>query len=159
MRQDRLVFYQQDVSALETEMDEYLELSKARAVLLVDRDGHLVTRRGEPMDVASEESVAALIAGSFAATRELARLMGEPEFRVMSHQGGRDSIQLHLVGDRTLMATLFDERTNLGMVRFYAAESCERIESVLRRVQEEDRGAGLTAEFEAKASQILDDLL
>lgn len=158
LKRDRLVFYEADVAALNTELDEYLELSKARSVLLVDRDGHLVTRRGEPIGSA-EESVAALIAGSFAATRELARLLGESEFRVMSHQGSRDSIQLHAVGERTLMATIFDARTNLGMVRFYAQESCDRISGVLDRVQAEDRSTGLTAEFESAASQILDDLL
>ena len=158
LRDNRLVFYQNDIERLNAEIDTFLELSKARCVLLVDRDGHLVTRRGESVR-SHEETISALIAGSFAATREMARLLGENEFAILFHQGKRDSIQLQLIGDRTLMAALFDGRTNLGMVRFYAAESCERIESVLRRVQEEDRGAGLTAEFEAKASQILDDLL
>ncbi|MEX1025153.1 MAG: roadblock/LC7 domain-containing protein [Planctomycetota bacterium] len=158
LKQNRLVYYEEDVALLDAELDEYLELSKARSVLLVDRDGHLVTRRGEPMET-SEESVAALIAGSFAATREMARLLGEPEFRVMSHQGSRDSIQLHLVGDRTLMATLFDARTNLGMVRFYAQESCERIRVILSKVEAEERTAGLASGFGNAATQLLDDLL
>ncbi len=117
LRQDRLVFYANDVERLNTEIDAFLELSKSRCVLLVDRDGHLVTRRGEVVQT-SEDTISALIAGSFAATKEMARLLGENEFAILFHQGKRDSIQLQLIGQRTLMAVLFDGRTNLGMVRF-----------------------------------------
>ena len=61
-----LVFYENDVYRLESELDTFLELSGARCTLLIDKDGHLVTRRGEPVGT-STDSIAALIAGSFAA--------------------------------------------------------------------------------------------
>lgn len=157
LRTQRLVFYENDIQRLDAEIDTYLELSKARCVLLVDRDGHLVTRRGEPMRT-SEEAVSALVAGSFAATQEMARLLGESEFSIMFHQGHRDSIQLQLVGDRTLMATLFDGRTNLGMVRFYAQETATRLDVVFREIKEEDRKPELGDDFAASADHALDKL-
>ena len=157
LRAERLVFYENDVARLDSEIDTFLELSKARCVLLVDRDGHLVTRRGEPMRT-SEESVSALVAGSFAATQEMARLLGESEFSIMFHQGHRDSIQLQLVGDRTLMATLFDGRTNLGMVRFYAQETAARLNTVFEEIEAEDRRPQLDENFEASAGDVLDNL-
>ena len=89
LRNNRLVFYEQDIDRLNTEIDSFLELSKARCVLLVDRDGHLVTRRGEPMKT-SQEAISALIAGSFAATKEMARLLGESEFSILFHQAAGD---------------------------------------------------------------------
>ena len=130
LRADRLAFYEKDVERLDGELDAFLELSGARCALLIDREGHLVTRRGESLN-SSLESISALIAGSFAATKEMARLLGEDEFTIMFHQGVRDSIQLQLVGERTLLAVLFDERTNLGLVRFYAQETGRRIADVL----------------------------
>ena len=48
LRSDRLVFYEQDLERLLAELDAFLELSKSRCALLIDRDGHLVTQRGEP---------------------------------------------------------------------------------------------------------------
>ena len=54
------------------------------------------------------DTISALVAGSFAATKEMARLLGEDEFTAMFHQGERDNIQLSLVGDRTLLTILFD---------------------------------------------------
>ena len=157
LRQNRLVFYEKDIHRIEGEIDTFLELSKARCVLLVDRDGHLVTRRGESMP-SEEDTISALIAGSFAATREMARLMGENEFAILFHQGQRDSLQLQLIGDRTLMAVLFDGRTNLGMVRFYAQETAERIGAILEEVRGEDRGSGLAEDYGDSAESALDDL-
>jgi predicted regulator of Ras-like GTPase activity (Roadblock/LC7/MglB family) len=159
LRQDRLVFYENDVYRLESEMDTFLELSGARCALLIDKDGHLVTRRGEPVGT-STDSIAALIAGSFAATKEMARLLGESEFTIMFHQGARDSIQLQLIGNRTLLAVLFDERTNMGLVRFYAQETCQHIEQVLVEIAERpaDQQQTLSQDFSADAAAALDNL-
>ena len=158
LRQERLVFYENDIDRLDAEIDTFLELSKVRCVLLVDRDGHLVTQRGENMRD-NQETISALIAGSFAATKEMARLMGENEFAILFHQGQRDSLQLQLIGERTLMASLFDDRTNLGMVRFYAQETATRIETVLSEIAESERGTGLGEDFGSDAEDALDKLL
>lgn len=157
LRDDRLIFYANDVERLEGELDGFLELSNSRCALLIDRDGHLVTRRGEPMGN-SLESVAALIAGSFAATREMARQLGEDEFTVLFHQGARDSIQLQLVGERTLLAILFDQRTNLGLVRFYAKEAVKRLETVFKDIaaRAPDQQPMLSDKFSSDAAAALD---
>ena len=159
LRTSRLVFYENDVHRLDSELDTFLELSSARCALLIDKEGHLVTRRGEAVGT-SMEAIAALVAGSFAATKEMARLLGESEFTVMFHQGARDSIQLQLVGNRTLMAVLFDERTNMGLVRFYAQEASQHIETVLKEISErpESEGQGLGDNFSADASAALENL-
>jgi len=159
LRQNRLVFYENDVYRLESELDTFLELSGARCALLIDKDGHLVTRRGEPVGT-STDSIAALIAGSFAATKEMARLLGESEFTIMFHQGARDSIQLQLVGDRTLLSVLFDERTNMGLVRFYAQETSQHIEQILTEIAERPPGEQqtLSDDFSADAAAALDNL-
>ena len=159
LRADRLVFYAQDVERLDGELDAFLELCGARCALLIDKEGHLVTRRGESVG-SSVESISALIAGSFAATKEMARQLGEDEFSILFHQGARDSIQLQLVGDRTLLAVLFDQRTNLGLVRFYAQETSRQLAAIFAdmaaRPQPED--SGLSKDFRQDASDALDKL-
>jgi hypothetical protein len=90
----------------------------------------------------------------------MARLLGESEFTVMFHQGARDSIQLQLVGNRTLLAVLFDERTNMGLVRFYAQEASQHIATVLGEIETrpEIEGQGLGKNFSADASAALENL-
>lgn len=159
LRAESLVFYEHDVQRLESELDGFLELSGARCALLIDKDGHLVTRRGEPLS-SSVDSIAALIAGSFAATKELARLFGEEEFAIMFHQGARESIQLQLIGDRTLLSIVFDDRTNLGLVRFYAQETANHLEEILEELAARPPGDGptLADSFSSDASAALDNL-
>ncbi len=159
LRADRLVFYAQDITRLDGELDSLLELSGARCALLIDREGHPVTRRGEAA-VESMESLSALAAGSFAATKQMAQLLGEEHFSTMSHQGQRESIQISLVGERTLLAVVWDERTNLGLVRFYAQETSKRLAAVFAEITERPPAddSGLADDYSEQAAQALDDL-
>jgi len=154
-----MVFYEGDVERIDGELDGFLELSGARATLLIDREGHLVTRRGESVQ-SSAESIAALVAGSFAATREMARLLGEEEFATMFHQGQRDNIQISMVGERSLLAIVFDDRTNLGLVRFYAQECTRRLRDIMHEVVHRDHtnGPTLADDFSSSAAAALDEL-
>lgn len=160
LRADRLVFYAQDVHRLDGELDNFLELSGARSALLIDCDGHLVTRRGEDLSNAVE-SLSALTAGSFAATKQVAQLLGEESFETLSHQGQRESIQISLIGDRTLLAIVWDERTNLGLVRFYAQETCKRLGAMFDEISTrpvEGGGEALAEDYSTQANAALDEL-
>jgi predicted regulator of Ras-like GTPase activity (Roadblock/LC7/MglB family) len=157
-----MVFYTADVQRFEGELDGFLELSGARSALLIDREGHLVTRRGETVQN-SLDSISALIAGSFAATREMARLLGESQFNTLFHQGQRDSIQVSLVGETALFATVFDGRTNLGLVRYYATETAQRLEAMLAEMLNRPAGPPpgsdqLANDFSQSATAALDKL-
>ena len=161
LRADRMVFYARDIDLLDGELDGFLEYSGAKAALLIDREGHLVTRRGEPV-AGSMDSLSALIAGSFAATKEMARLLGEEEFSSLVHQGDRQSVQLLLIGQRTILAIVWDERTNLGLVRFYAQETAKRLEQAFfeigTRPIDETQNEGLGDDYSKEATAALDDL-
>ena len=116
----------------------------------------MVTKAGSTGGI-DLQSVAALVAGSYAATREMARLLGEEEFSVLFHQGRKDSIQLTLVGDRTILATVFDERTTIGMVRLYAKEASERLATIFKDIlKREPREGGLGDDFGQSAKGALD---
>ena len=106
-----------------------------------------------------DDTISALVAGSFAATKEMARLLGEEEFTAMFHQGERDNIQLSLVGDRTLLTILFDDRTTVGMVRLYASETAKKLADVYREAMERgDQDPGLGEAYGTDAKKTLDKL-
>jgi predicted regulator of Ras-like GTPase activity (Roadblock/LC7/MglB family) len=131
LRHDRLTFYKDDIDRIDKLLAEFLRLSGSRCALLIDKEGHLVTKRGEVASI-DIDTISALVAGSFAATKEMARILGEEEFSAMYHQGERDNIQLTLVGDRTLLTILFDDRTTVGMVRLYATETAKKLAEIYR---------------------------
>ena len=132
LRATRLVFYKEDVDSINAILDAFLKQSAAKCAMLVDKDGHMVTCRGQSKKI-DLDTISALVAGSFAATREMAKLLGEEEFSALFHQGKSDNIQLSLVGDRALLTSIFDESTTVGMVRLYAAEAAKRMALLFKK--------------------------
>ena len=161
LRQDRLVFYEQDVDRFDGELDGFLEFANARCAILIDREGHLVTRRGDASG-SNMEALSALVAGTFAATREVAAILGEGAFNTLSHQGAHQSIQVSCVGERTLLAVVWDERSNLGLVRFYAQETTKRLETIFEEIADrpadQNQGIQLSDDYGDEAAAVLDDL-
>ena len=162
LRQDRLVFYQGDIEQISKVMREMISLSKAKCALLIDKEGHLVAREGAVRSI-NTDSLAALVAGSFAATREMASLLGEDEFSLMFHQGQRDNIQLTLVGDRAILTIIFDDQTQLGMIRLYTQEAAKQINQIFEagdsRGDDETEAFELTGDFEDAGNANLDSIL
>jgi predicted regulator of Ras-like GTPase activity (Roadblock/LC7/MglB family) len=160
LRYDRLQFYKEDIDKIDKILSEFLRLSGAKSALLIDKDGHMVTKRGEVRTI-DIDTISALVAGSFAATKEMARLLGEDEFTALFHQGERDNIQLSLVGERTLLTILFDDRTTVGMVRLYAGETAKKLAEVYQECLEksdEHTGPVLDEAYGDSAKEQLDNL-
>ena len=160
LRYDRLLFYKDDIDKIDQLLAEFLRLSGAKCALLIDKEGHLVTKRGELRTI-DIDTISALVAGSFAATKEMARLLGEAEFSALFHQGERDNIQLTLVGDRTLLTILFDDRTTVGMVRLYAGETAKKMVEIYKTTIERTRHGNapvMSNEYHSDAKKSLDKL-
>ncbi|MBL9088522.1 MAG: roadblock/LC7 domain-containing protein [Planctomycetia bacterium] len=162
LRDTRLVFYKDDIESINAILDAFLKQSAAKCALLIDKDGHMVTSRGATKRI-DLDTISALVAGSFAATREMARILGEEEFSALYHQGKSDNIQLSIVGDRALLTAIFDESTTVGMVRLYAAEAAKRLAAIFRKKAQEAVAAGSTAgegdaTFRTSTGSALDNL-
>lgn len=127
-----MVIYEEQIEKINQVLTKLIKGAEAKCALLVDKDGHLITRQGFTHSL-DTTALAALLAGSFASTKEIARLVGEPEFSVLFHQGKRDHIHINIVGERSILVIIFDDRTTIGMVRLYAkevgAELCSIFES------------------------------
>lgn len=140
LRHARLIFYEDDVERINKALENYQNLSKSRCNMLIDVEGHPVTQVGSTEGI-NLETIAALVAASFAATKEVAKILGENEFTSLTHQGKHESIQLSLVGERTILATIFDsEATTIGMVMFYTKEVVEKLNTVFADIKNRKQG-------------------
>jgi predicted regulator of Ras-like GTPase activity (Roadblock/LC7/MglB family) len=163
LRQEDLVIYEEQIEKIEKALSRLIKDAQAKCVLLGDKDGHLITRQGFTQSL-DTTSLAALLAGSFASTREIARLVGEPEFSVLFHQGKKDHIHITLVGERTILAVIFDDRTTIGMVRLYAKEAAENLGRIFSsanrqgRQTESEKKTDLDSEFSTSLESRLDDI-
>ena len=159
LRESRLVFYRNDLGKIDRVLQEFVRLSGSSSVLLVDKEGHMITRAGKVPSF-DQDTISALVAGSFSATREMAHLLGEQEFSALYHQGERDNIQLSLVGDRTILTVIFDDSTTLGMVRLYVNETVRKLEDLFAEIHKSQKeGTNPDAEELANMSESAKDTL
>lgn len=159
MADNSTVVYWQNTARIDEVMSKLLKGSEAKCALLVDKDGHLISRHGFTQTL-DTTALAALMAGSFASTAEIARLVGELEFSVLFHQGKKDHIHMNIVGERSILAVIFDDRTTIGMVRLYAKEAADKLQRIFAEALDQDgkEDAGLSAEFTSSAGNALDDI-
>jgi predicted regulator of Ras-like GTPase activity (Roadblock/LC7/MglB family) len=158
MSDDSLIIYEEEIATIDTLLKKMLKGAEAKCALLVDKDGHLITRQGFTHSL-DTTALAALLAGSFASTREIARLVGESEFSVLFHQGKKDHIHMSIVGERSILVVIFDDRTTIGMVRLYAKETAEELARVFRNSRERKQPAeALSGDFSDKAQERLNDI-
>jgi predicted regulator of Ras-like GTPase activity (Roadblock/LC7/MglB family) len=135
-RSDSLSFLgADDVSALEDLLREFITDTGALCTLLVDRTGRLLATAG---DTAALDGVtfASLASADFAASDQLAALLGEQEFTSLYHHGADRSMFLAEIGGAAILAALFDTRTTLGMVRITTKSLLPRFAECFARLAE-----------------------
>lgn len=133
-----LVLFEKDVERINAMLDGFLRETDAKCVLVIDKGGHLIAVRGVT-DSMNTASLSALAAGAFASTHEIARLIGEPEFSVLFHQGRREHIHVSLIDGDTLLMAIFDDRTTIGIIRLYSKDTEEELARLFEEVRHQRR--------------------
>ncbi|MDB5102741.1 MAG: mglB [Fibrobacteres bacterium] len=128
------VLYKEDIDRINKILSHLITESASAYVLLINKDGNLISQVGFSPNI-NVTSLAALAAGSFASTKAIATLIGETEFSVMFHQGDNQNIHISLVDEDVIMVLIFDDRTNLGLVKMIANQAKSKLGTVLNDVR------------------------
>ncbi len=113
-----------DYNRISEHLTELLRESDARSAMVVDRTGQLLANAGEALSF-DATVFASLTAADFSANDQLAKMIGEPEFASLFHQGKKESMYLADVGRRLILVVLFDQRTTIGLVRLRVKQTVE----------------------------------
>jgi predicted regulator of Ras-like GTPase activity (Roadblock/LC7/MglB family) len=129
------------------------------AVLLVDSSGRILAQRmGEGWKDTRLEGLAALSAGSFSASNEIARLLGEQgRFRMVLQEGQQRNIFMCSVGSRYFLAVVFESGTALGMIRLFTKKTVEELVPILTDDPRSPQDLG--SMFDGKFETLLGDEL
>jgi predicted regulator of Ras-like GTPase activity (Roadblock/LC7/MglB family) len=130
----------EDQMAIEKLLADFLKKSEAQWSALVDKGGNLFAQNGDTgaLDLSI---LSALAAGSFAATHELAKRLGEAEFAALYHEGQGLHILMSALHHECLLVTIFSEKTNIGLVRFYEQQVTVTLNQLLKLAQEKEATA------------------
>ncbi len=119
-----------DHNRISEHLNELLQESDARSAMVVDRTGQLVANAGEALSF-DATVFASLTAADFSANDQLAKMIGEPEFASLFHQGEKESMYLADVGRRFILVVLFDQRTTVGLVRLRVKQTVQDLSDLL----------------------------
>ena len=101
----------------------------ALGTFLVDESGFLIAESGE-IDI-DREALSALVAATFGATAEIARILGESDFARITHQGSKRNLFIGKAGEKHILIVVFGTETNLGLVKLYTEQFCDQLAKVL----------------------------
>lgn len=117
-------------SVFEEVLSKLLLESKALTSMFITKQGTVVADAGETSSLNST-AMAALVAGMFSATREVARLVGENQFSILLQQGERRHIHISLVSEEMMLVIVFEDHNRIGIVRHAARKAAEQLETLL----------------------------
>ncbi len=101
-------------------LERLLDRSRAVCVLLADISGQLIVDKGKDAGL-DTSALAAVTASNMAATAEMARQIGEATpFSYLFHEGQTRSIYISTVAGTLLLVIVFDEMSQVGLVRIFA---------------------------------------
>lgn len=152
-------FREEDSAQIRGVLQDFLRDTSARTALLVDRAGQMLVTVGEVPDF-DPTAFASLTAADFSANDQLARLLGEPEFGTLFHQGEKESLYLADIARRVILVVLFDNRTTLGLVKLRMRGAVQELTTLFTALfaREGDGTSAVDAGFVGDAEDELDKL-
>ncbi len=139
-------------------LSELAAKTKASTILLADISGQLITQRGNTDDI-NTAILSALAASDFAATSEMAKLVGEDaKFKLLFHEGEKRNVYLSNVGDNFFLVVVFDVSVTLGLVRIYTKKAIENLLKVFESSETADDSSKIIDDdFSSMLGDMLDE--
>jgi len=154
MKEKPVAFSESQMEEIEACLDELVCNTGAQETLLADITGRLISARGRLGErETTATGVAALSAGGYAATVEMARYFEiETEFRQITYEGECHSIYSTSVGNALIITVVYDRGVKLGIVRAFTNQAAQCLQDIVNRAlaETDDRLPGeeeLGAEF------------
>jgi predicted regulator of Ras-like GTPase activity (Roadblock/LC7/MglB family) len=124
-----LVLTKNDIGKLEEIISDQLLDSGAEHVLLADLAGNLIMECGS-LQMDDVFSLAAVSAANFAATAEIAKLIGEKDFALLYHKGGKRNVHFSRLAKDYLIITLFNDNVSLGLIRLKLGNAISKMGAI-----------------------------
>lgn len=106
-------------------------------IILITRQGTVISEAGDTNSI-NTTAMAALTAGMFSATREVAKMVGEQQFSILLQQGEKRHIHISLVTEDAMMVIVFEDYRRIGIVRVEARKAGARLIEIAHREKARD---------------------
>jgi len=151
-----LIVNEADGKRIKQQLDRMLVEAGANSTMLLDKSGEVISARGAGLPH-NLDTLGALLAGTFATSREVALMMNDTSFRSLLQQGMRENTLAELVGESWIVVVMFDKSTHVGLVKDLCRRITPELEAVLLQVQRRSRTmSGLNPSFRTTIEDTID---
>ena len=133
---------EEDVQRLDETLREFNAQTDATTSLVIDKGGFLIAHQGDDQQF-DLTTMGALASGAFMANQTIAGLVNEKNFDSIYQQGEKFSMFVINVDEHCMLAVIFQSRSGVGVVKFYAGFAVKQIARQLALAQERSPQAGL----------------
>lgn len=128
-----------EVARIEDVLRRLIEETAGNHALLLDKSGQVIAAQGDT-NRQDTTALGALIAGTFASSREVAKLLREKDFKMLFQQGVRENLFIALIEEQWILTIIFTRETHIGLVKVLIKKATEELGRVVLRVREARRG-------------------
>ena len=129
--QENFIIYNEEYILIKDVLQKLKINTSAKVVFITDSEGHCIASSGE-MDDINLNSISSLIAGSVAAINSIAQMLKIDSFSAILNESSKESLHISLINDRTMLVVIFDNTSNLGLVRFRVRSALEQLTKVFQ---------------------------
>ena len=129
----------EDMRELDRVLGDLVTRSEASAALIIDKAGFLIAETGDFGEFDST-TLAALAAGTFAATQGMASVISEPNFTCVYQQGENFSLLVRNVDAETLVMVVFQAHVSVGAVKYFANAAVAQLARQFETAQQRNPG-------------------
>ena len=125
---------------------------------LVSTDGHSIMAQSTP-GFSDTDAVASLAASSFAATRQLARLVSDSDFTMMFNEGEELNVHIAQVSKNILLVVCFQHLADMGKIRILTNRALGALSDTMSRYDEPGNDGQCDSDFVESAAEVIDLLI
>ena len=130
---NKIILSKQQFEDINSTLEKLQEKTKCSAAILSDISGLIVAHKGS-MNSDSFSTLSALAAANYAATSEMASLIGETEgFNMHYHEGPEYNLYVTAAQKQFIFVVVFSKDTTFGMVRVLSTKVVKELINVLSR--------------------------
>jgi predicted regulator of Ras-like GTPase activity (Roadblock/LC7/MglB family) len=138
----QLLVDEETCASITTVLRQLIKDSQATSGMVLDRAGQIIVWEGDGYEN-QRLQLGALIAGTYASTREVARILHENSFRTLLQEGAKEKIFTEAVGDQWLVSVIFGRHTHLGLVKVLCSRATVDLVQILEWTIERNKNRRL----------------
>ena len=138
----QLVIDEETCASITIVLRQLIKDSQATSGMVLDRAGQIIVWDGEGYED-QRMQLGALIAGTYASTREVARILQENGFRTLLQEGAKEKIFTEAVGEQWLVSIIFGRHTHLGLVKVLCGRATLDLAQILAQTIERSKARPL----------------